>query len=428
MKAGFSEIDITPEYYPIRTYMGEAGTALDPICAHAAVFGDGENFAALLSLDVVMVEWEEAQQIREQASKSTGIPVEAVMVCATHNHACPAVIERGSFAREESYIKELVIKGVKALVEAFGKMEDVETGTGSGFEGRISFNRRFVMRDGTAISQPGKSTLGKLLANEGVIDPGVEVLSARNRAGEISGILVNFACHPTHHMGSISAGYPGVLYRNLKERFGEKCVCLFLNGPCGDVIHRNYADPGEELTMEKCGRLLSDTVTGVMEAMDFRGGAGSVAADERKIKLQYRDYGLLEQQEEHPGKLVNVFQSLVDEGWYAWSMERLRRLHSEGKSAEAVLQALKIGDTIIATVPGEYFAEFGLKIKEACAGMNVMIATLANGWFGYIPTREAFTRQGGHETTTAWWSKMAPGSGDIIARNLIQMIRQYRQD
>jgi hypothetical protein len=42
---------------------------------------------------------------------------------------------------------------------------------------------------------------------------------------------------------------------------------------------------------------------------------------------------------------------------------------------------------------------------------------------GYVPTRDAFTR-GGYETTLGPPSKMAPETGDIIARNAINLIKQ----
>ena len=74
MKVGFAEIDITPEYFPIRTYLGEVNEILDPIYAHAVVFNDGEKIIAWLSLDIVILEWEYVKEIRDAIFEKTGIP------------------------------------------------------------------------------------------------------------------------------------------------------------------------------------------------------------------------------------------------------------------------------------------------------------------------------------------------------------------
>jgi neutral ceramidase len=274
--------------------------ALDDIFARDAVFKDGSNAAALSSLDVVMLEWEHVKLIREGASRSAGLRPDSVMVACTHNHACPAVIERGSFKREGRYIESLVKKSIEALVKAASRVERAETGAGYGFEGRISFNRRFIMKDGTVITQPPPDRLDEVLANEGVIDPGVGVLCARRPDGKIAGAVVNFASHAVHHMGQISAGYPGVLSRRIKEMYGEECVCLFLNGACGNIHNVNYACPGRGIVpKEECGVALAEAAGRVIGGIEFKSG-GVVDVKERAVNLRYRGCSKLEELVKHP--------------------------------------------------------------------------------------------------------------------------------
>lgn len=424
MKAGFAEIDISPEYFPIRTYFGEVNEIIDPLYARAAVFSDGKIPIAFLSLDIVIIEQEYADSIREKASLETGIPKSNILVCATHNHACPAVVERGSFQKEDRYINFMITKGVEVLKKAFDNIKVSQIGIASGFEGRVSFNRRFIKRDGTVISQPSISTLSDdILCNEGPIDPELGVISIRGKDGKISGIIVNFASHACHHMGQLSSGYPGVLCKRIKEIYGNETGFVFLNGACGNIIHKNYCGTQYKDSKENIGSVLAEDVRKIIdEKISYREDY-KISAKGKILSLKYRDYSDLEDTVRN-NKFVNVFGSLVKNGWYQDSLDRLKELRSKSKEANVSIQIFKIGNTAFASVPGEYFTELGLEIKEKSKTEHAYIVTLANGWLGYIPTEKSFSRKGGHETSTAWWSKMDYNAGDIIADEIIKMINE----
>ena len=68
------------------------------------------------------------------------------------------------------------------------------------------------------------------------------------------------------------------------------------------------------------------------------------------------------------------------------------------------------------------FAENALRIKERSPADTTFVVSLANGWLGYIPHKAAFDRDGGHESTWAFWSKMEPAAGEIIGDAIIELI------
>jgi hypothetical protein len=185
LNAGFAELDITPTTFPVRTYFSSADSVLDPIYAHAAVFNVCETTLAFLSLDVVIVEAEYAERIRKAFAANHGISIANIMVCATHNHACPAVVERPGFEKEGVYIDFMVERGIETLDNAFAALEPVEFGVKSGFEERVSFNRRYIKKNGTVVSQPRIDLLkGDLLCHEGVVDPEIAVVAVKNKSGQ----------------------------------------------------------------------------------------------------------------------------------------------------------------------------------------------------------------------------------------------------
>ena len=78
--------------------------------------------------------------------------------------------------------------------------------------------------------------------------------------------------------------------------------------------------------------------------------------------------------------------------------ERVLRIENEWPDEiDVILQAFRIGDLGIATIPFETFAEIGLEIKAKSPFKPSFTIELANGAYGYLPTPEQH-EVGGYET------------------------------
>jgi hypothetical protein len=423
LQAGFSEVEITPQRFPVRTYWTTVESVVDPLYAHAAVFRDATTVIAFLSLDLVIVEREYVERIRRRVSEACSIPGHCIMVCATHNHACPAVVERPWSQKDDAYIDDMVEWAAKAVITAWQRMAPVTVGTGRGYEGRVSFNRRYIRKNGSVISQPSFDIVDRdVLFAEGVIDPEVGVLSVRDAGGKVIGMLVNFACHAVHLMGQLSAGFPGVMCNRLKEKYGNDFVCVYLNGACGNVIHRNYADPGQKDTKENIGTILADDAIRIEQDITY-GDDKTITAQSTQVRIGYREIAGLEKNLDNLAAF-NVFKGLIERGWYSWSLDRLKEMHARSDHEQAEIQLLTIGGTVFGAVPAEYFSQYALRIKEQSVAETTFVVSLANGWVGYIPHREAFDRIGGHESTWCISCKMEPDAGNIMANALLRLIQK----
>ena len=62
-----------------------------------------------------------------------------------------------------------------------------------------------------------------------------------------------------------------------------------------------------------------------------------------------------------------------------------------------ILQAFRIGDLAIATIPFETFAEIGLELKAKSPIKPMFTIELANGAYGYLPSPRQHAH-GGYET------------------------------
>jgi len=171
---------------------------------------------------------------------------------------------------------------------------------------------------------------------------------------------------------------------------------------------------------------LADDVKAIVDKMDAFTRDVQLATRSRKVNIKYRDISGLEK---NIDKLenYNVFPILIEKGWYKYSLEKLKAMHKASPHEEAELQVFKIGSTILGAVPAEYFCQHSLRIKEKSPEPKTFIVSLANGWLGYIPHKAAFDRIGGHESTWAVWSKMEPDAGDIMADNILELIKELEK-
>ena len=90
------------------------------------------------------------------------------------------------------------------------------------------------------------------------------------------------------------------------------------------------------------------------------------------------------------------------------------------------LQALRIGDLGIASSPCETFVETGLAIKRLSPLRPTFVIELANGYNGYLPTREQHAL-GGYETWRAKSSYLAEEAESRIREVLLQLLTEVAQ-
>ncbi len=97
--------------------------------------------------------------------------------------------------------------------------------------------------------------------------------------------------------------------------------------------------------------------------------------------------------------------------------ELAERLLDSRKSYPAELQALRLGNTVLAGIPGEPFCRMGKAIRDLAAPLTGIPVGYANGYVGYIVPPESWAR-GGYEVDPGPWSKVAPESHTLILDTL----------
>jgi hypothetical protein len=234
LRAGAAAVKITPPvgipmagYYSLRP----AEAVHDDLFARAlALESDGAK-AAIVSLDVIHVPRQVVEAAREEIARDPGIPAEAVMISATHDHTGPVLSGRGGVIEElyggttepcRKYTAELPGKIAEAVRAAWAARVPAAVSAGAGHEASLMFNRRYHMKDGTVAWNPGKMN-PNIVRPAGPIDPEVPVVCFADEKKRPVAVCVNYAVHLDNIGGpEISADVPGVVARHLAEALGPQ--------------------------------------------------------------------------------------------------------------------------------------------------------------------------------------------------------------
>ena len=421
LKVGFAEADVTP---PLGISMSghwherQATAVRDPLFAHAMVIDDGAAPICLVTCDVLSLKRSTVLRTREAIAEATDLAPDRIAISATHTHYGPmtARIWTKDQGPDPDYLEQFEAGIVKAATDAFDACEPATLGIGWGFEGKLSFNRRFVMRDGTALMHPPVGSTD-ILYQEGATDPEVGVIVARDEAGQALGYWVNFACHATvsDRPTEISADFPGALSAEMKRRHGDDVVTLFANGCCGNLCQIDVFDPdrprsGDEL-LELMGTRLADDVQRSEAEME---SSDKLALDARSQPISIPLRHISEETVAHAHEVLED-RDAYDHKEIKYA-EMVLELMEEKRARPLIpgeIQAFRLGEVGVVMLPGEIFVEHGLEIKLRSPARRTFVVELANGIMGYVPTRQAF-EGGGYEQRLGNNSKLAPVAGEYM--------------
>ena len=425
LKAGFGAADITPEVgasIPGGFRPNPSKGTRDPLYAVACVVSDGRAPIALVGVDSLFIGKHTVKLARDRIEKSTKILGNNVLVGASHTHAGGPILSCLGNEGDPAYEERVGNAIAKAVEDAWEALQKCEIGIGVGKEDTISFNRRFLMKDGKEITHPGKPGTkfhDQIVRPAGPIDPDVGVLAARTGT-QVFGVVVNFTCHCTVVGGNtFSADYPAYLRKNLRAAYGEKTQVVFLNGACGDITQvdnlSTARESGPEWGALMGAKLSAEAVRTISRMAWMKTLTTGAAMEAVPVKIRPEPDPVAE-------KPAFGLGSGPDEVY-----EKERRLVAEerAKTPEIAceVQGLRIGPLGIATNGSEYFVEYGLRIKQASPHKFTWFVGYANEYIGYVPTAQAFVG-GGYEPRTARSSKLAPDGGQKLVEGAIKALHR----
>ncbi len=418
----------------------------EPLYARALIIKNGDKTACVLSLDVLAIDNPWADEIRKRAQARFGLAPEAVIIHITQNHGAPSI--GNHFCKDSSTLipeaypwlrggdlryNEPALAGVMAAIDgALGRLTPVSASFGRAVDGRVAFNRRFVMRDGTARCHP-PSCSPNILHVEGPTDPEVSVVTFKADDGAVVSALLHHTCHPCSGYGGTAAmaDWPGAWCREF-EAENAGCTPLVINGCCGNIHHTDHLNPDYRIDHLLMGRrLMESTRKALAAAVPLEASAfgltqtilpvprrmvpADVLADARKMLAAFPE-----------PKWIKDSRTRVEWDWvYAVGIVDIADDREKSPCYPYEIQALRLGDFALIALMGEPFVETQLRIKKESAFPFTMVAHMCNGYLGYVPTLRAFAG-GGYETRIGRGSRLVPEALELVETEALKILKGLR--
>jgi hypothetical protein len=435
LHAGTALVDITPARFPVIVngmFTERSATrAQDRLSCRCLVLDDGRTTVALAVVDSCMMPREFVDRTKELASAATGIPVENMLISATHTHSAPAVM--GCLGSDADSVYPAFLQGeiVRALTLAAKTRRAARAGWTTTMAPAHTHNRRWIYRSDRLLNDPfGQRTVhanmhpGHLspdaIGPSGPVDPALSLLAVQTIDGKPLAVLANYSMH---YFGSplLSSDYFGLFCEKLAQRIGSgfSPLVIMSQGTSGDLAPMDYGRPRIDQTIEK-----------------YTDGLVSIAHDAYR-GIQFRELiplGIKEVKQ-------TFMRRVPDERRLAWARKIVDGLKGrkpttqaeiyareqlflhESPSRELKLQALRIGDLGIVAIPDEVFAISGLKLKALSPLEPTFVIELANGSEGYIPPRAQHVL-GGYTTWPARTAALEVGAESKIVATLLQALEE----
>ncbi len=404
------------------------------------VLDDGNTRLAIAVADLCMVSRATLDIAKRRASAVTRIPVENMLISATHTHSGGTACSVFQSDPDPDYLRFLESRIADAIIRACNNLIPARIGWGAGSEPGQVFNRRWKMKPGTPLINPFGNTdkvkmnpgTGNpdLLEPAGPTDPGISVVSIQALDGTPVAILANYSLHYVGGVGKgdVSADYYGMFADRMGQllntgRQHNQFVAIMSNGTSGDVNNINFGAVSSVSSpsyhqMQKVANIIAAEVYKVIQQIKYQNWV-PLSVKQKQIELMVRK----------PDKteliraktiLSKVNQSLLATAEALYARETVL-INDYPDQVSLLLQAMRIGNLAITAIPCEVFAETGLEIKAKSPFQYTFTVSLANGYNGYLPT-PAQHRLGGYETWRARSSYLETDASVKITQLLFEML------
>ena len=442
-RAGAATSNITPELGSSINggfQDGKAAFIHDELHARCLALDDGKTKLVFVVADSCVIGRGIFDEAKKMVNAATGLPLESMMMSATHAHSCgtlQAVGQSEPSPMYQRFVARRVADGVRC---ALNNLAPARIGHGSAAVPHQVFNRRWKMKPGTIPPTPLGVPTDQVKTNPGINNPGLvepagptdpEIcfISVQGMDGKPVALLANYSLHYVGGVGPghISADYFGAFAVRIGALLGAgpEFVGIMSNGASGDINNIDFR--GGQAKEAPYGRIQivgNDVAQAVAAAVKQTKHAESVplAVAQKEIELALR----IPTQNE-----VEKAREVMKQSKSFPRMETMEQVYARETvlladfppKVSAPLQIMKIGDLRISAIPAEVFVEIGLELKKRHA--PTFTVSLANAYHGYLPTPEHHAL-GGYETWRARSSCLEVDASTKIVAGLEELFAKLK--
>ncbi|MAD23779.1 MAG: hypothetical protein CMO44_06345 [Verrucomicrobiales bacterium] len=439
LRAGAAKVDVTPTFLPVIRNGGflEAtdNKVNDLLHARCLVLDDRVTRLAIVVVDSCMLPIDLCDEAKRLASEKTGIPVNCILISATHSHSAPSAMNYCLGTRADPrYRNFLPSKIANSIIAANTKLEPAKAAWDRVDAAEFTACRRWSFIRGQELTDPfgGKSVRANMhpgyrnvnaVGPTGPDDPWLSFLSVQTLDGQPLAVLGNFSMHYFSGHSGVSSDFAGAFSEVLAERVAKNksgFVGIMSQGTSGDLWWGDYSlDQAQSWSMKSYVNQLVELV------------ADRLTDHEHKTDIPL---GFAESR-------IELFRRTPDAGRLKWAQDLLEKMKgrrpsnrpevyaeqaywiSKNPLEEVTLQAVRIGELGITAIPCEVYGLTGLKLKSASPFPLTFNISLANGASGYIPPVEQHLL-GGYTTWPARTAGLEVNAESRIVEEVTRLLEQ----
>ena len=439
--AGAHAQNIDPLAFPVWVSGGIAAIrsdrVVDSLFARALVLEQSPSQAiALCVVDSLGIPADIVKQAKQIVSEKTPLRPEQILISATHTHSAPAAMGAHGTPAQSDYALQLPNRIAQAIINAYNKRTPAQVGYAVAHADRFVYCRRWIMEPGQApgvlfsgrdsnivAMNPGHDSPFKIRQTSEV-DPTIPILAIRSADGSPLALLASFS---THYAGApaISSDYFGVvvkeLARELRPDSPDSFVAIMANGTSGDTNCIDFSRPAKPFNYHEVGKYVASKILDALPNAKYDSAPTLNAAFETieaDVRLADRDE-LAAAKAYVQSKLADRLPTTLEEN-YARETVLLSEMPP---TRNLPLQALRVGDMVIAAYPTETFTATGLAVRRNSPAPFTLNIGLANDLAGYLPPADQFPL-GGYTTWRARTSCLAPDTEARVVEQLSSLIQK----
>ena len=420
----------------------------DELQARCLALDNGETRRGFVVCDSCMIPREVFDDAKRLAHGATGLPLENMLLSATHTHSAPAAAWCHLSGRPDPEYQRFIARRIAdGIRRALHNLEPARIGWGMTQEPRHVFNRRWFVQPAAQATHPlfGTKELVRmnpprgskeLIRPAGPVDPEIGVISVVATNGRPLAVLANYGLHYVGGVpaGEVSADYFGAFAENLKRRLCESpqdpdFVAILSNGASGDVNNNNARLPAPaRKPYEQINAVANDiasAVEKVVRGLHHRDWA-PLGVKQAELSLAVRKPTADEVVRAREIVARSKGAPIVGGRPPDWREQETVDLSEYPERVSLILQAVRIGDLGLTGIPCEVFAEIGLELKAKSPFKPSFTVSLANGYNGYLPTAQQH-EWGGYETWRAKSSYLEVNAAEKITAKLLELAGQLRR-
>ncbi len=338
-----------------------------------------------------------------------------LIISATHSHTSPGSnnFKNGyeTLSPLEKFAFDEIVEGaVRALRRATMNLLPAELEVGSVYNNPYAFVRRYWMKNGTLLTNPGWGN-PDIERPESEFDRTINILKVV-QGGRPAAIIANIGNHGDTIGGNVvSADWYGRFAQEIQHELKSSLPVLVVDDASGDLNHFDFRQKINQSSYAEAVRIGRGYARIVLDALDQLEPVTEAPVEIKNSTVVIPHRRLTEAEVAEAKHILATVPDIPKEGDFesqdlankvpaAMRYFAQRALDCQAKSVpshEGRLTSIKIGKQVaFASLPGEPFNGISRAIRAASPCKYTFVIELAQSASGYVPMPECF-EHGGYE-------------------------------